>query len=469
MKRIYSPLYKNNILKIILIGFCIAQIAGCKKFLDEKPEKRDVLPTTLNDLQTLLDNSHSIINANSSAAIAELIADNYYVTTQDWQSRASSSVPAAKSEAAHYIWEGNAIPYSNGWNLPYERPIYYSNVVLDQLPTMKVNKNEEAKFNSIKGSALFHRAFNFWTLAQVFCKPYSEENKTSPGIVLRLTSNVSAKSERATVGETYEQVINDLMAAAALLPETTIFPTRPSRGAAHAMLARVYLSMRDYANAGTYANLALQSKNTLLDYNAISSPIATFNPEVVYHNHSPAPILIGSTRAKIDSVLYRSYDVKDLRKNIFFRANTGANANTYSFRGSYHGISSPSGVFDGIAVDELYLIRAECNARSGKTTEAMADLNTLLEKRWESSSWTPFTANSSQEALEIILRERRKELVFRGLRWSDIRRLNLENRNITLERIIAGTSYKLPPNDARSVLLIPWEEINRSGLQQNPR
>jgi hypothetical protein len=60
-------------------------------------------------------------------------------------------------------------------------------------------------------------------------------------------------------------------------------------------------------------------------------------------------------------------------------------------------------------------------------------------------------------------------LLFRNLRWSDLRRFNLEGANITLKRIINGTSYTLPPNDLRWVLLIPDLETSRSGIPQNPR
>jgi len=92
-------------------------------------------------------------------------------------------------------------------------------------------------------------------------------------------------------------------------------------------------------------------------------------------------------------------------------------------------------------------------------------------KRWNNNgSWAPFTAADATDALNKILVERRKELLFRGLRWSDIRRLNVEGANITLTRNIRGTLYTLPPNDIRSVMLISLGEILHSpDVQQNPR
>lgn len=464
-KKIKQKLNRSSLL--ILLLFILIMSTSCKKYLDRKPAKEQVIPSTLNDMQTLLDNEFAVMNVNNAASFSEFAADNYYVTTKDWQSWLRLPYMTG-----NYIWDGNADPYSDYWNLPYQNPIYYSNIVLDQLPLVTTNSGEEAKYNALKGSALFYRAFSFQQLAQLFCKPYSTENANDLGIVLKVTSNVSEHITRATVQQTYDRIIADMKEAADLLPLTTLFRTRPSKVAAYAALARTYLSMRDYINAGSYANLALQQYNTLMDYNTLA-PIGTvamtiFNPEVIFHDNSPDAILLTNDYHKIDSMLYQSYDANDLRKTIFFQANTGPAIGTFYFKGSYNGISK-SRVFDGLTTDELYLIRAECYARTNNKDAALADLNSLMVKRWRAGLFTTITAIDAADALNKILTERRKELVFRGLRWSDIRRFNVEGANITLKRIIAGTTYTLPPNDLRSVMLIPLNEIKYSGVEQNPR
>lgn len=122
-----------------------------------------------------------------------------------------------------------------------------------------------------------------------------------------------------------------------------------------------------------------------------------------------------------------------------------------------------------VTVDELYLIIAESQARNNKISESMSTLNALLITRWDKGTFVPFTANSQSQALEIILRERRKELLIRGLRWADIKRYNRSGANITLTRIVNGKIYQLPPNDLRYAIAIPEEIIKLSGIQQNPR
>ncbi len=99
----------------------------------------------------------------------------------------------------------------------------------------------------------------------------------------------------------------------------------------------------------------------------------------------------------------------------------------------------------------------------------MSDLNTLLIKRWAAGTFIPVTADNVEEALSIILAERRKELVFRGRRWLDIKRLNKEGKNIVLMRNIHGKTYTILPNDLRYALAIPETVIQLSGMQQNPR
>jgi tetratricopeptide (TPR) repeat protein len=443
-----------------LIVICLLT-TSCKKYLDLKPVKTDVVPSTLSDLQAVLDRYD---NVNLKAPILlESLADNYYISTSTYNSQ-------QLSVRLNYIWDKDA-DFGQNWVTPYTGPIFTANVVLDQLPAINFSESERSLYNNIKGAALFYRAFAFYELAQHYCKPYSIDERGELGIVLRLTSDINIPSVRSTVGQTYDQVINDVKAAINLLPATTLYPTRPTKVAGFGTLARVYLSMRDYANARRYADSALTAYNQLIDYNTlipVNNPITpVFNKEVIFHNRAAYNTLLSDVTSSIDTLLYGSYDNNDLRKSVFFISKSNGG---FGFRGSYEGAAGLAwGNFDGIVTDEMYLIRSECAARAGNKDTAIADLNTLLSTRWKKGTFIPFTAATSEQALSIILTERRKELVFRGLRWTDIRRLNMEGANITLKRIVNGITYTLPPNDLRCVLLIPVSVIAMTSLQQNPR
>ena len=100
----------------------------------------------------------------------------------------------------------------------------------------------------------------------------------------------------------------------------------------------------------------------------------------------------------------------------------------------------------------------------------MNDLNRLLKTRWATGFFVNYTAANAVEALNKVLQERRKELVIRGLRWFDLRRLNKETQfEKTLYRKINNQLFQLLPNSPRYTFYIPTEVIAISGLQQNVR
>lgn len=90
----------------------------------------------------------------------------------------------------------------------------------------------------------------------------------------------------------------------------------------------------------------------------------------------------------------------------------------------------------------------------------MKDLNNLLQTRWKVGTYINLTAANADTALGLILNERRKELCFRGLRWTDLKRLNKDDRfKVTITRSLNGQTYTLLPNSLRYVLPIDDKEI----------
>ncbi len=443
----------------------LVMASGCQKYLDAKPDQQLVVPNTLNDLQALLDN-YNKLNENDALALAEVSADNYYLTDADW-----NSMP--ETYRRMYTWEKDQLfsPYPNQWSYAYDK-VYIANVVLDNLPNMARTEANKAEWDNIKGQALCFRAKTFLDIALVWALAYDKNTATTDlGIPLRLNANFNEVSVRSTLQQTYEQIIADFKQFLPLLPVTPRTVFRPSQPASYALLARTYLAMREYDSAFKYSDRCLQLKNSLMDYNqdpqinpAATYPFLQLNKEVIMESRSPVLSPVDNSRARIDSGLYASYNDNDLRKSLFFKSN---NNGSFGFRGSYEG-GAP--LFTNIAVDEVYLMRAECAARKEMVEAAMNDLNTLMAKRWKNTLPFPaFTATNSSEALALILAERRKELLMRGVRWMDIKRLNKEGAGIALSRVINGQAYVLPPNDLRFALPIPEEVIQRSGMPQNPR
>ena len=175
----------------------------------------------------------------------------------------------------------------------------------------------------------------------------------------------------------------------------------------------------------------------------------------------PPSTILTDTRARISRELYAMYNENDLRKHLLF----SADGEEHFYRGSYRGNIS---LFGGIATDEQYLIKAECLARENKVAQAADVMDILLAKRYRNGTYQKVKVTDQKAMLEFIHVERRKELVFRGLRWYDIKRFNLEGKNISLKRIVQGKTYILEANSPKFALPVPQDVIDISDVVQNP-
>lgn len=447
---------KNSIIFLIIL----ISSSACKKYLDAKPSDSLAVPTTPSDLQAILD-SYDMIN-NSYPTASEAQSDNYYVLPTSYTSLTDDSRNI-------YAWKKEDRP-SSSW---VYTSVYQTNVVLDELVKMERTGSNAAQYDNVLGSALFLRATYFYALSQIYAPPYSKSASGEQyGIPLRTNSDYTILSTRSTIQQTYDRIIEDFKKAIDFLPMTPLLKTRPSKPAAFGSLARVYLAMGEYQLAEQYADSCLKYYNKLLDYTKLSTtaaaPIPQFNDEIIFHIRSlifNEPILNPSI-ARIDSSLYASYDVNDLRKAIFFRS---AANNTFTFKGDYDAQGSSDYIFGGIVTDEIYLTRAECRARRGEIDGALSDLNTLLATRWKSGTFVKITAPTKEDALRIILQERRKELISRGTRWTDLRRLmNDPIGTTTPKRKINNDIIQLEPNSPRYTLQIPLVVMQRTNMSQNP-
>lgn len=449
----------NNIHLLICILIAGVLSISCSDFLDPKPDGKLAVPTTINDLEALL-NNNSVMNQSLPGELEES-ADNYYLTYDVFRSVEQHSQNLYLWKENHLFPENSRI---NAWYNTY-RAVYTANAVLEVLDDIDITNRSQ--YNRIKGRALFLRALRYYHGAQIWAPPYDETTAVlALGLPLRTHTDFNQSSVRANVEETYQLIISDLKSAIELLPISEgVSKTIPNKAAAYGLLARVFLSMRNYKDAGRYADSCLKLHPDLLVYENVSPlptyPFEQFNDEVIF-DAGFTSVILAPSRARIESDLFNLYHQNDLRKKLFF---TRHEDDSHSFRGGYNAYIS----FAGIASDEMYLIRAECNAREGRLNEALADLNKLLKRCWASNStFHELRLTDPTEILDMIITERRKQLLYRGLRWTDLRRLNLEGAGIMLSRDLNGESFILPPNSKRYTLPIPDDVIKLSGISQNP-
>lgn len=460
-------------MKKIVVFITVTCLIGCGKKLNLKPDSKIVIPSTTQELEKILDNTDFF---NYTPDLPQISADEYFIPTlQNWQALTTSTARNAS------IWQkdiyGGEMAIDD-WRFPYSA-IYYANNVLDILNSQDISNDTEKQ--RLKGWALFARSYSFFSLVGTFSKVYNPSSAaTDFGIPLKLNGRIDEIVPRSSVAKTYDQIIRDAMDSSELL-QPNIVPgkrNRPSKVAAYAFLARVFISMASYDQAENYADKTLEIYSKLTDFNTLnktaSAPFTYDAEETIYfsriiNRYTDLTSALVKNTYGISSELLNLYDPSDLRLQIYFQKNTIGNYNIKRIN------TLNTFPFSGIATDEIYLIKAECLARSGQTAESLEYLNQLISKRWNPNATGTFkpyqniTASNSEIALEEILAERRRSLVFRGLRWSDLKRLNLEGRNITLTRKLDNQIYILEPNSSRYVMPIPDNEVALSGIQQNIR
>lgn len=446
-------------------------LASCSKqneWLDEKYRRRDIIPDKLEHYQQLLDFATRM--NYYYPILVTISADNVWVPDNDLP---LLQVPDRNALMwAKDIYQGGQFNFD--WSDTYGK-VMITNVALEGAASIPVTPQNTAMHDNIRGSALFFRSFLFHLLLHGYSMPYSDNAAQTPGIPLRTTADISVKSVRSTVKDGYDRMVADLKEAESLLPDFAINKFRPSKQTVYILLAKVYMDMGDYANARSAITKAYNIYHTLVDYNTLtisgtraflSAGQGGFDEVIFYAYGSSSRVLRPNSSGRADSALYSWYSENDIRRQAFFNPES----DTYRpvIRSHYSGTTAP---FCGFATNEMYYIMAELEARDNNVAKAMELLNTVLEKRWKTGTFTPLTATDKNDAIKKIMLEKRKELPFTGqVRWEDLRRLNKEPQfAVTLTRKLNGQVYTLPPGDPKYALPIPDLEIQLTGMEQNPR
>lgn len=450
---------KKQIINFLLL---LGILTSCETFLSEKPSKNLVIPQSLEDFQALLDARQR--GMNTSPFYGLLGSDDVYLG------------PGAVNrlqphQVSSYFWSKDFhLPgeYDPNWSTIYQK-IFYANVALDGLAEYNPkNPTDRSEQEELIASAKFYRAFGHFEILSLFAPQYRPEQGGQLGIPLRITSDINVKTSRSTLEQSYQLIIEDLSESLQNLPPFASIPTRPSQWAAHALLSRVYMTRKDYAKAKEHSGKALALRNELMDFNSLDSDLPysfeIFHPEVIFYSELITNRYATNRETYINPDLVDLYEEGDLRKNLYFRE--ARVRGFFNMTGHYTGDFYP---FGGLATDEVWLDFAESSIRLGDLENAKNALNTLRQHRISPMSFVPFEG-TEDELLLAILRERRLELVFRGVRWLDLKRLNTSaETEVTLDRKFNSSDAVLPPNDLRYVIPIPPDEMDFNPMEQNPR
>ncbi len=466
---------RSKINKILSFIFILAIFSSCKK------EKLSPVPQTfLSDLvafgsadriaQQVTGVYSGIKSGNFLGGRAIMYGD---ARGEDWLNVTGNGLTALQ------IWNHSVVSTDNQvegmWSVAYST-INRANVVLKGLDD-NPNTLSVALANSYRGELRFLRALSYFYLTTFYGKkPYAADNGASLGVPLRLAANQSSGGEalvRSTQLQVFSQILADLNFAEANLPlnnggaENNV--VRAHRNAAIALKTRVFLQMGDFANVIAEGNKlvpltppytatsgiahTLNSNFTNVfrsPYQALESIFSlpmnntnapgTQNGLALYHN---AEFSVNNTGAGV--VLDPNWKVTDSRKVLVSSSNRYQKYN--------------DDINNYVAIlrwSEVLLNTAEALARqaTGIDARALAILNTVRQR---SDATTTFAPATKTELINLILNERRIELLGEGHRMWDIQRQGLSFP-------AKGSAPSVAPTAQNYVWPIPASELLYNSL-----
>lgn len=338
-----------------------------------------------------------------------------------------------------------------------------ANFVIFSAPNIE-NITDEQRL-AIIAEARFLRAYVYFDLLRVFGGvPLIEDFVDN-------TANLDF-SPRASVNEVYQFIINDLTFTEANLRNTANAPFRARRFAATALLARVYLQQgnnplaaqkaSEVINSGVYTLQSVYSDIFRIKGN--NEMILELNFTNVAGDQSSLAIssdpATGGQKFYLRPEFFNTFQASASNGDVRFAASVLSASSRLRVVKYFRSATNDDNV-PLIRLGEMFLIRAEANARAAGTgiltnTQIIDDIN-VIRSRAGLPSLLLINLATNQAALTEILQQRRLELAFEGHRYTDLQRYGL-----------VGNLF--PGNEQfRVIWPIPLQEIEvNSSLEQNP-
>lgn len=371
-------------------------------------------------------------------------------------------------------------------------------------------------------SAYFFRAYCYSCLADKFCQSYincAERESEGTGLSLQLEYAPTAENQkypgRSSLVKTYQQILDDLDAAAKLMTDASENIedkiNYPSIDAVNALTARVYLNMGMYNEAAATAQVLIDSPKYPLIMNKRNFHDMWFKDEgseiiwkvtgdVTYHGSATGSAFCSNEQnpdyIPNNDAIYL-FDENDHRWYAWFEnditentvaktkaiTNSGGTATMYLFA-KYPGnpalqTAGASGsnfvnMSKPLRIGEMYLIVAEANAELGNEEVAKKYLSKIESARQAGGYKSSLTGSDLKAE---IRNERHRELMGEGLRQADLKRWNMgcerseafDGYNDVVIKNYLTLQYQ--PADYRLTWPIPQHEIDTNpqvAKQQNP-
>ncbi len=330
----------------------------------------------------------------------------------------------------------NSTVQSDLWSTCY-KIIYYSNSAVEGLQTSS-SLTVSVK-NQLEGEAKFLRAFTYFYLVNFF---------GDVPLILSTDYKTNQYAAKSPASNVYASIVTDLLDAQNLLPVDFQFSggerVRATQWAATALLARVYLYSKDWANAEAQASKVIASKplfslatdpNTVFLKNSTET-IWQLMPVIPGGNANeglyfiPATLNSAPTYVSLTDGMVNAFAAGDKRKTSWVSNSTvGVNKFYFPFKYKVGKTGQPITEYSMILrLAEQYLIRAEARAQQGLFSLAIQDLDVIRQRAGLASLNVAIPSPSLDAVLNAVAQERRVELFTEwGHRWLDLKRTGKAN------------------------------------------
>ena len=485
-------------MKKYLLVFITLIIAGCENFLNVEPREEISITeqfSTLEGVKQALNGAYyktEIILSDKFFLYADILGGNITFAPTRTGSRQGE---VNKLLNFGNIYDFNDLALFSQFLGFYESSytiINNVNNIIFYIDNLSEGTPEQKQ--QIKSEALAIKAFVHFNLLQIYSQTFNfSSNGSHLGIVYAdkiLTGGVDFPA-RKSCAESYDLIIRDLQESLALMtanqslqgPKYSFFNPISTK----ALLAKVALQKNDWNLALSTANDVLNSSNVTLMSNLNylsewSKPLLPVSEILLEFSAplTPEGSMVSSSVSKDFKIIFNSsgaildyglcvasrdllnlYDNNDVRKANFIVAAIPTKTNgvltpiDYYFTKKHQDL--PGTI--SIRLSEMYLIIAEANARLNKPTEALTALNIIKNRAGIAS------LNNSNNLLDEIFLERRRELCFEGSLFFDCARFNKSvSRNLGCISLLCNLNY---PNN-RFVLPIPQQTLSvNQNLIQN--
>lgn len=458
---------KKNLLKISAVFVLFFLASGCAEWTDIEPKGTNMLQK-VSDIDMLFNYRFYGMPYTSERAGCAIVGDLYPGMITGYKLINEPSYRPLLS--AYFTWDEEIDRKGATETDDTYTELYgvIGKICNPALLRLDGAEGDRATADRLKAEAYVLRAWFHYLLVNYYAKAYDPATAAEDGGIpySRETDLLSSPNPQYSVQEVYDFILADLEAAFALnsLGAPTQNRMRVNSAFAHAVHAKVLMSLRDYDGAAQAAAASLAIENTVDDYNTMVHYVAqhTFNYET--YTYEPGYSFSRPNMSSSEDLFYTEYAyllflamTPELSDSFEPGSIFNRHCDKYNDLGLMYFGAKVDVLFDqdvyygpgGLSTVDMYLTQAECLIRKGDATSianAMNIINNIRQKRIAHADtyaaagggtkdeidpadyYVPLSAAGQAEAIAYLKRLDRNENWYGPKRFINVKRWNTDDK-----------------------------------------